>query len=111
MSLAILLLNLLPGFIAPIPGISDKIKSIIASITGSANAILSSGAISTPNVQTILAAWTGVLTILRSDPNLPQDKLGLVDELQKLVAAALLEDQKAMLLVDWSKFITPTATV
>lgn len=100
----ILLLNWLPGLLTPIPGISDKVKSIIASVTGTANAILASGAISTPNVQTILAAWAGVLVVLKSEPNISPDKLGMISELEKIIAAALLEDQKAMLGVDWSKF-------
>lgn len=104
MTWAILLLNLLPGFIAPIPGISEKIKQIIASIVASTNAVMQSGAITVPSVQTILAAWGGVLSVLRNDPNIPADKIGLIDELQKIVAAALLEDQKALLGVNWSKF-------
>lgn len=106
----VILLNLIPALITPIPGISDKIKAIIAAVTSTTNAILSSGAISAPSAQTILAAWAGVLAVLKSEPNIPADKLGLISELEKLVAAALLEDQKAMLAVDWTKF-TLTANV
>lgn len=106
----IILLNLLPGLITPIPGISDKVKSIITAVTGTSNAIMSSGSISAPSAQTILAAWAGVLAVLKSEPNIPADKLGLISELEKLIAAALLEDQRAALAVDWSKF-TLTANV
>lgn len=110
MTLAALLLNLLPALLANIPGISAKLKQIISDVAASASAVITSGAVSGPSVNTILAAWAGVLVALRADPNLPQDKLGMIDELQKIVAAALLEDMKAALLVDWSKF-TVTATV
>src|SRR5581483_11851754 len=53
MGLAVLLLNLLPGLIAGIPGISASIKQIIADVTASASAVVSSGAITQPSINTI----------------------------------------------------------
>lgn len=111
MGFAIVLLNLLPGLLIGIPGISARLKTIIGDVAGAGAVLLSSGVINAPNVNTILAAWAGVITTLKSDPGLPQDKLTLIDELEKIVASALLEDQQALLGVNWAKFAIPTANV
>lgn len=110
MTLAILLLNLLPGLLKGMPGISEKIQQIVADVAGSTSAVLGSGVISAPSVNTVLAAWAGVIAILRSDPQLPQDKLAVLDQLAKAVQAALVEDAEAAKLVDWTK-IAPIANV
>ena len=110
MTVATLLLGLLPGLLAGIPGISSKILQIIKDITSSASIVLASGVISTPNVNTVLAAWLGVLTALQSDPALPVEKLAYVKELTKAVQAALVQDVQASMAVDWSK-LSPIAPV
>jgi hypothetical protein len=111
MSLAILLLGLLPGFFQNIPGLSTAIKQIIADVSGSAAAVLASGSVTQPNINTILAAWAGVVAVLKADPSLPQATLAIVGQLEKAVQAALTNDHQAALAVDWSKVgkITPVA--
>jgi hypothetical protein len=106
MPIAILLLNLLPGLIKGIPGISSKIQQIIADVSGSASVILASGAVTQPGVNTILAAWAGVISVLKADPNLPASSLNAVAQLEKAVAAMLTEDAVAAQQVDWTKIIT-----
>jgi hypothetical protein len=106
MSIAILLLNLLPGLLGAIPGLSAKVKQIIADVAGSGAAILASGAVTQPSVTTILAAWAGVITVLKSDPSLPASSLNAVAQLEKAVQAALTEDAVAAQAVDWTKIIT-----
>ena len=102
MPLITLLLGLLPGFFSPLPGISATIKQLIADVSGSAAAVLSSGVISQQNSNTILAAWSGVLNVLKTDPNLPQNTLTAIAQLEKAVQAALLNDQAAAQSVNWS---------
>jgi len=104
--LAVLLLNLLPGLVGAIPGISSAVKQIITDVSGSASAVLASGSISSPSVNTVLAAWLGVINALKNDPSLPQDKLNLVLQLEKAVQAALLNDVQASAAVDWTKIVT-----
>lgn len=106
MALAILLLNLLPGIFTGIPGISPSIKQIIADVTGSAAAVLASGVASAPTVNTILAAWLGVINVLKTDPNLPANTLNAVAQLEKAVQAALMNDLQASSAVDWTKIVT-----
>lgn len=106
MSIAILLLNLLPGLLAGIPGISDKIKQIIADVTASASAVLASGVVTGPSVNTVMAAWLGVITALKGDPNLPANTLNAIAQLEKAVQAALTNDVTASTQVDWSKIVT-----
>lgn len=106
MSLAILLLNLIPGIFAGIPGISASIKQIIADVSGSAAAVLASGVVSGPSVNTILAAWLGVINVLKTDPNLPANTLNAVAQLEKAVQAALANDIQASASVDWTKIVT-----
>jgi hypothetical protein len=111
MPLAILLLGLLPGFFKNIPGISPTIQGIIADVTGSASAILASGAVTQPNVSTILAAWAGVLAVLKAQANLPASTLNSLVQLEKAVQAALTNDSAAAQSVDWTSIhqITPVA--
>jgi hypothetical protein len=106
-----LLLNLLPGLISAIPGISAAIKAIIGDVTSAASAILGSGVISQPSVNTILAAWAGVLAALKAQGNLPPATLNWVTQLEKAVQAALLQDVQLAQSVDWSQIkpITPVA--
>ena len=105
MSIVILLLNMLPGLLAGIPGLSDKLKQIIADVTGSASAVLASGVAEGPNVNTILAAWLGVINTLKADPNLPQNTLNAILQLEKAVQSALVADVAAQQAVDWSKIV------
>lgn len=109
MSLAILLLNLIPSLLGNIPGISTAIQQIVKDVAGSAAAILGSGVVSQPGINTALAAWAGVIATLKADPSLPQTSLNAVSQLEKAVQAALLQDAKAALLVDWTQInpITP----
>lgn len=110
MPLAILLLNLIPTVLGNIPGISATIRQIITDVTSSAGAIIGSGVLSQPSVNTILAAWSGVLSALKNDPNLPSTSLGAISQLERAVQAALLQDSKAAQSVDWS-LIHPMTTV
>lgn len=110
MPIAILLLNLLPTLLGNIPGLSDKIQQIIKDVAASASAVLGSGAISQPSITTVLAAWAGVIAALKNDPNLPATSLNAVAQLEKAIQAALLEDEKAAALVDWTQ-IHPIAPV
>ncbi len=110
MAIAILLLNLLPGFLTNIPGISATLKQIIADVTASVAAILGSGVVTQPSVNTALAAWAGVLAALKNDPSLPADKLNAIAQLEKAVQAALLNDTAAAQKVDWTQ-VAPIGTV
>jgi hypothetical protein len=106
MSIAVLLLNLLPGFLAAIPGLSAGLKQVIGDVTASAAAVISSGAVSSPSANTFLAAWLGIITALKADPSLPAGTLNAVSELEKAVQAALLNDAVASKVVDWSTIVT-----
>jgi hypothetical protein len=110
MALAIILLNLLPGLLKGIPGISTAIQQIISDVTSSVAAILGSGVVTQPSINTVLAAWAGVLSALKSDPGLPADKLSAITELEQAIQAALLNDTSAARQVDWSK-VSTIATV
>ena len=102
MATAILLLNLIPGLLGNIPGISAKLKGLIGDITGGASILIGSGVLSKPSVNAALAAWLGIINLLKADPNLPQDKLATIGAIEKAIAAALTEDVEASKLVDWS---------
>ena len=106
MNIATLLLSLLPGLLGSIPGISAAIKQVITDISGAAAVVLASGAVSSPNANTILAAWLGVITVLEADPGLPQNTLNAILQLEKSIQAALLNDVTASQQVDWSKIVT-----
>lgn len=110
MTITLLLLGLLPSVLGGIPGLSAKIKQLIADVAGSAAAIIGSGSITAPSATTILAAWAGVIAALRSDPSLPASALNGIAQLEKAVQAALTEDAVAAQSVDWSK-ITLIQTV
>jgi hypothetical protein len=105
MSLAILLLNLLPGLLSGIPQISGGIKQLISDVTSSISAILGSGVVSAPSVNTALSAWLGVITALKSDPNLPANTLNAIAQLEKAVQAAATNDLTASQSVDWTKIV------
>jgi hypothetical protein len=110
MSLALLLLNLLPGVIGQFPGISTTIKSIIGDITASLGAIFASGVVSQPSVNTALAAWAGVLAALKAQANLPAATLAAISQLEIAVQAALLQDEVLAKSVNWGA-INPIAPV
>jgi hypothetical protein len=110
MTLAMLLLGLLPGLLKVIPGISDRMQQLIADISGSTAVVLASGVISSPNVNTVLSAWAGIIGVLKLDPKLPANMLNAIAQLEKAVQAALTEDAESAKLVDWSKIVT-VATV
>jgi hypothetical protein len=105
MNWIVLLLGVLPGLLSGIPQISAKIKQIITDVTASAAAVIASGVITGPSVNTVLAAWLGVVTALKADPNLPINMLNAIAELEKAIQAALINDVQASQLVDWSKII------
>ena len=111
MTIAALLLGLLPGLLKDIPGISAAIKQIIADVAGSAAAVLTSGVMSGPSVNTILAAWLGVISTLKNDPALPADRLALFGQLEVILQSVLQQDSKLAAGVDWTAFhpITPVA--
>lgn len=106
-----LIIALIPGILKGIPGIPSKFQQIIADITGSVTAIIGSGAVSNPGLNTILAAWLGVVNALKADPGLPANSLSAVAELEKMLQSVLLQDTALSLSVDWTKMhpITPVA--
>lgn len=106
-----IILGLIPTTLKAIPGISTGIQQLIADITASVTAIIGSGAITQPNVNTILAAWMGVISVLKSDPSLPTASLAAIAELEKIVQTVLVQDAALAKSVDWSKLlpITPVA--
>src|ERR1700739_3748690 len=106
MTIIVLLLNLLPGLLGSIPGISASLKQIIQDVTASASAVLSSGVVSGPSVNTVLAAWLGVVNALKADPNLPANTLNSIEQLEKAVSGALINDLQAQAAVDWGKIVT-----
>lgn len=111
MTLATLLLGLIPGLLQNIPGISAAIKQIIADVAASASAVLSSGVTTGPSVSTILAAWLGVLNALKIDPNINANALAMIAQLEKILQSVLTADAKLAASVDWSQFhsIQPVA--
>lgn len=111
LTLMTIILGLIPTVLKSIPGISSGIQQIIADITASVAAVLGSGAVTQPNVNTILAAWSGVIAALKNDPNLPATSLAAVAQLEKIVQAVLLQDATLAKAVDWTKLqpITPVA--
>jgi hypothetical protein len=104
------LLNLLPVILGFIPGISPKMQQVINDVAGGAAGLIKSGAISHPTASTILSAWIGVIETLKKDPSLPPSSLKQIAELSKAVQAALLQDELAARMVDWS-LIKPIALV
>ena len=110
MSLALLLANLIPALLGNIPGISDKIKNLIAVGSQTVGVILNSGIMDHRTPTTVLSVWAGIIVALKNDPDLPQAALGQIAELEKAVHAAVTEDAEAAKQVDWSK-INPIATV
>lgn len=109
MALALLIASLLAATVQGIPQISPQIKSIVIDIYNALSGVLKSNVTTTLNPATILAALSGVIAALKSDPNLPQDKLALVAALESAAAAALAADQLAQKQVDPSQLhpITP----
>jgi len=109
MGIATLILGLLPTILKNIPGISAKIQQIITDITASTSAVLASGVTSQPSINTVLAAWLGVINALKADPTFPQNALGSLAQVEKIVQATLLEDETLAKSIDWSKLqpITP----
>ena len=99
----ILFLNLIPAILKGIPGISAALQQVIADITSSTAAILGSGVVTQPSVNTILAAWLGVINALKADPNIPPTALTSIAQLEKAVQAAIANDAQAALQVDWSQ--------
>jgi len=110
MPIAILLANLLPTILSNIPGLPATLLKIIQDVGASVAAILASGVTSAPSVNTVLAAWLGVITSLRNDPSLPAGTLAAIAQLEKAVQAALTEDAVAAKQVDWT-LLKPIQTV
>lgn len=110
MGITILLLNLLPLVLKSIPAISPKLLQIIDDVAGGVSGLFASGAVTHPSASTVLAAWVGVISTLKADPTLPPTSLKAVAELEKAVQAALLQDELAARLVDWT-LIKPIALV
>lgn len=111
MTLALIILGLIPTVLKNIPGISSTIQSLIADVTNSVTAIIGSGVVSQPSVNTVLAAWLGVITALKADTNLPASSLTPLLQLEKIVQSVLTQDAALAKAVDWSTFnpITPVA--
>lgn len=111
LTLITVIIGLVPVILKGIPGIPASAQQLIADISGSVAAILGSGAVTQPNVNTILAAWLGVITALKNDPSLPAGSLSAIAELEKIVQAVLIQDAALAKAVDWSKLqpITPVA--
>lgn len=111
LTLTTLLISLFPVVIKNIPGISAKVQQLIADVSAATAALLSSGALTQPSVNTALAAWSGVIAALKNDPNLPADSLAAIAQLEKIIQAVILEDAQLAKSVDWTKLtpITPVA--
>lgn len=111
LTLITIIIGLVPAILKGIPGISTTVQQLIADISSSVAAVLGSGAVTQPNVNTILAAWLGVITALKADPNLPAASLSAIAELEKIVQAVLAQDAVLAKSVDWSRLhpITPVA--
>lgn len=110
MGITILLLNLLPLILKGIPAISPKLSQLIDDVASGAAGLFASGAVTHPTASTVLAAWLGIISTLKADPTLPPASLKAVAEFEKAVQAALLQDELAARLVDWS-VIKPIALV
>lgn len=106
-----IILGLIPTTLKAIPGISAGIQQLIADISGSAAALLGSGTISQPSANTVLAAWLGVINVLKADPNLLGASLSALAQLEKIVQAVLTQDAALAKSVDWTTLnpITPVA--
>lgn len=104
-----IMLGLIPGLLKNIPGISATVQQIIADISASVAALIGSGVITQPGANTILSAWLGVITALKSDPSLPAASLTALAELEKIVQSVLTQDAVLAKSVDWTKLqpITP----
>lgn len=111
LALITIVIGLIPTVLKGIPGISTNVQQLIADITASVAAVLGSGAVTQPNLNTILAAWAGVIAALKADPNLPAASLTAVAELEKIVQAVLVQDAVLAKAIDWTKLlpITPVA--
>jgi hypothetical protein len=109
MAIALLIASLLASVVQGIPQISPQIKQIVLDIYNALSGVISSGATTTLNPATILAALASVIAALKADPNLPQDKLALIAAIESAAAAALAADQLAQQKVDPSTLhpITP----
>jgi len=95
-----LISSLLPVVANNIPSLSAEIKSIISDIAGSVSAIAASGALTTTNPSTVLVALQGVITALKSEPNIPANTLALIGALDRAAQAALAADATAQTKVD-----------
>ena len=111
MTLWMIIIGLIPSVLKGIPGISSTIQQIIADVTASVAAVLGSGVVTQPSVNTVLAAWLGVITALQKDPSLPASSLAAVAQLEKIVQAVLTEDAVLAKGIDWTQLrpITPVA--
>lgn len=111
LTLLTLIIGLIPPVLKGIPGISADIQTLIADVDSSVVAVLGSGAITQPGVNTVLAAWSGVIAALKNDPNLPAASLSAVGQLEKIVQAVMTEDAALAKSVDWTQFhqIAPVA--
>lgn len=111
LTITTLIIGLIPAILKGIPGISATLQQIIADVTSSVAAILGSGAVTQPSVNTALAAWAGVISALKNDPSLPSTSLSAVGQLEKIVQAVLTQDAILAKSVDWTQLqpITPVA--
>lgn len=100
MQIALLIASLVAGIVQGEPQISANIRQIVQDVYRSLSAIVSSGATSTVNPATILAALSGVIAALKADPNLPADKLALISAIDNAILAALAADKVAQQGVD-----------
>ncbi len=100
MNLALLIASLAASIIQSTPQVSAAIKQIVMDIYQSFSAVVSSGVTSSVNPNTVLAALAGVLAALKADPNLPADKLSLIQALEEAAGAALAADTAAQQKVD-----------
>jgi len=102
LGITVLLLNLLPMVLQAIPGISAKMTQLISDVASGTSTLLKSGVLTHPTASTILASWVGIISTLQNDPSLPTTSLQAVTQLGKAVQAALLQDELAARMVDWS---------
>lgn len=109
MSFALLIASLLSSVVQNLPQVSASIKSIVAAIFTSLNAVVASGVTTTLDPTTVLAALAGVIATLKAQTNLPAASLAIIAGLDDAIAAALAADTIAKQKVDPTQLqpITP----
>lgn len=102
MTFALLFLGLVPTILKAIPGMPAAVMNLIGAGADAASAILGSGVVTEPSVQTALTAWLNIINVLKTNPAIPPATLAAIAELQKAVQAAVSNDADAAKAVNWT---------